>query len=166
MKISWLRPLRALHDADIQLFANKCPTASRHQQWYFKDFTAKAKTRKHVYATLNALKWVLHECKLGSYNYQGLMELDITRAYNNSTEEVWELAIDGGKTFVERWKDLACDNFKRQRKHMSLILQSIVRLIQDKLREGPLGSKKNSTRLQSSMYSLMSIKEERVTCKS
>jgi hypothetical protein len=63
MKISWLRPLRALYDVDIQLFAHKCFTTSGHQQWYFEDFTAKVEMRKHVYVVLNALRWVLHECK-------------------------------------------------------------------------------------------------------
>jgi hypothetical protein len=140
MKISWLRPLRVLHDADIQVFAHKCSTASGHQQWYFEDFTTKAKMRKQVYAVFNALKWVLHECKPRSYNFQGLMKLDIARLYSISAQEVRELAADAGKTFVERWKGPVCDAFKRQREHVSLIPHSIVRFMQDKLREGPPGS--------------------------
>jgi hypothetical protein len=78
--------------------------------------------------------------KPGSYNYQGLMELDIARVYIISIEEVRELVADAGKTFVERWKGLACDDFKRHREHVSLIPHSIVHFMQDKLREGPPGS--------------------------
>jgi hypothetical protein len=93
-----------------------------------------------VYAVFNALRWVLYECKPGSYNFQGLMKLDIARLYSISVEEVRELAADAGKTFVERWKGPTCDAFKRQRKHVSLIPHSIVHFMQDKLREGPPGS--------------------------
>jgi hypothetical protein len=49
------------------------------------------------------------------------MELDIAREYSISSEEVQELAADAGKTFVERWKGPTCNDFKRQREHVSLI---------------------------------------------
>jgi hypothetical protein len=73
--------------------------------------------------------------------YKGLMELDIARVYSISTQEVWEVVVDAGKTFVERWKGPTCDDFKRQREHVSLIPQSIVCFMLDRLREDPLGSK-------------------------
>jgi hypothetical protein len=60
MTISWLRPLKVLHNAVIQLFVHKCSTSSGYQQWYFEDFIAKAVMRKQVYVVLNALKCVLH----------------------------------------------------------------------------------------------------------
>lgn len=45
--------------------------------------------------------------------YEVLIELDIARVYNYSAIEVWELAADVGKTFVERWKGPMCNDFKR-----------------------------------------------------
>jgi hypothetical protein len=46
MTISWLRPLKALSDADLRIIAQKCSTASGRQLWYFADFTVIAKQRK------------------------------------------------------------------------------------------------------------------------
>lgn len=75
---------------------------------------------------LTALNWILYKCKLGCYTYKGLMEVDIAKVYNISTKEVRKLAMDARKTFVEKWKGPMCNDFTRQREHISLIPQSII----------------------------------------
>jgi hypothetical protein len=52
--------------------------------------------------------------------------------------------VDARKTFVEKWKGLACNDFTRQREHVSLIPQSIISFMQDRLREGLPGSKESN----------------------
>ena len=89
---------------------------------------------------LNALKWILHEDKLGCYTYKALMALDIARVYYIFAEEVRKLETNAGKMFVKNWKGPTCKDFKRQIEHMSLIPQSIVCFILDRLREGLLST--------------------------
>ena len=82
--ITWLRPLKALTDADIHLFAQKCSYLNGEQQWYFEDFEAKAAQRKQSYAIHNAMRWMLKDKHLGRYTYQALMKVHVVREYNIS----------------------------------------------------------------------------------
>jgi hypothetical protein len=65
MTISWLRPLKALSDADLRIIAQKCSTASGRQLWYFADFAVIATQRKRGSAVLNAMRWMLKDDKPG-----------------------------------------------------------------------------------------------------
>jgi hypothetical protein len=140
LAISWLKSLRSLHDPDIGMFARKCSTFHGRQEWYFEDFVATVAMRTTAYAVLNALRWILKDNKPGLYMYDALMKVDVVREYSIYAVKIQDLCADAGKSFVEKWKGPACDNFKKQREQVSLIPQSIVRFMEEKIREGPLPS--------------------------
>jgi hypothetical protein len=137
LAISWLKPLRSLHDQDIGMFARKYSTFHRRQEWYFEDFVATAAVRRTSYVVLNTLRWVLKDNEPRLYTYDALMKVDVVREYSISTVEIQDLCADAGKSFVEKWKGPACNSFKKQQEHVSLIPQSIVQFMEEKIREGP-----------------------------
>jgi hypothetical protein len=102
LAISWLKPLRSLHDPDIGMFARKCSTFYGRQEWYFEDFVATIAIRTTSYVVLNALRWVLKDNELGLYTYDALMKVDNVREYNISVVEIQDLYADAGKSFVEK----------------------------------------------------------------
>lgn len=57
------------------------------------------------------------------------MQVDIKREFNVSAEEIKALSVDAGTKFVEKWRGPACDNFKKQAEHESLIPESIERFM-------------------------------------
>jgi hypothetical protein len=137
MTISWLRPLKALSDADLRIIAQKCSIASGRQLWYFADFAVIAEQRKRGSAVLNAMRWMLKDDKPRQYTFEALMELDIIRAYDISLEELRDLAADAGKAFVDKWKGPACNDFRSQREHEGLLPGSIVQFMRNRLARGP-----------------------------
>jgi hypothetical protein len=141
LAISWLKPLRSLHDQDIGMFARKCSTFHGRQEWYFEDFVATAAVRTTSYAVQNALTWVLKDNEPGLYTYDALMKVDVVCKYSISAVEIQDLCADARKSFVEKWKGPACNSFKKQREHVSLIPQSIVRFMEEKIRKGPPSTK-------------------------
>jgi hypothetical protein len=68
----------------------------------------------------------------GLYTYDALMKVDVVREYSISAVEIQDLCADARKSFVEKWKGPACNSFKKQREHISLIPQSIVRFMEEK----------------------------------
>jgi hypothetical protein len=93
--------------------------------------------RTTSYVVLNALRWILKDNKPGLYTYDALMKVDVVREYSIYIVKIRDLCADAGKSFVEKWKGLLCDSFKKQREYISLIPQSIVRFMEEKIREGP-----------------------------
>jgi hypothetical protein len=102
MTISWLRPLKALSDADLRIIAQKCSTTSGRQLWYFADFAVIAEQRKRGSTVLNAMRWMLKDDRPGQYTFEALMEVDIIWAYDISPEELRDLVADVGKAFVDK----------------------------------------------------------------
>jgi hypothetical protein len=137
MTISWLRPLKALSDADLRIIAQKCSTVSGRQLWYFTDFAVIAEQRKQGSAVLNAMRWMLKDDKPGQYTFEALMELDIVQAYDISLEELRDLVADAGKAFVDKWKGPACNDFRSKREHEGLLPGSIVQFMRNRLAGGP-----------------------------
>ena len=88
LAISWLKPLRLLHDKDIGMFARKCSTFHRQQEWYFEDFVVTVAKKTTSYVVLNALRWILNDNKLQLYTYDALMKVGVVHEYNISTVEI------------------------------------------------------------------------------
>jgi hypothetical protein len=86
---------------------------------------------------LNAMRWMLKDDKPGQYTFEALMELDIVRAFDISPEELRDLVADAGKAFVDKWKGLACNDFRSQREHEGLLPGSIVQFMRNRLAGGP-----------------------------
>jgi hypothetical protein len=99
--ISWFHPLKALSDADLRIIAQKCSTTSGRQLWYFADFAMITEQRKRGNVVLNAMRWMVKNDRPGQYTFEALMELDIVRACDISPEELRDLVLDAGKTFLE-----------------------------------------------------------------
>ena len=79
----------------------------------------------------------MNDNKPGLYTYDAFMKVDVVHKYNISAVEIHDLCDDVRKSFVENWKGLAYNSFKKQREHVSLIPHSIVRFMEEKIREGP-----------------------------
>jgi hypothetical protein len=80
---------------------------------------------------------MLKDDKPGQYTFEALMELDIVRAYDISPKELRDLVADAGKAFVDKWKGLACNDFRSQREHEGLFPGSIVQFMRNRLTGGP-----------------------------
>jgi hypothetical protein len=96
-----------------------------------------AEQRKRGSAVLNAMRWMLKDDMPGQYTFEALMQVDIVRAYDISPKELRDLVADVGKTFVDKWKGPACNDFRSQREHEGLIPVSIVQFIWNRLAGGP-----------------------------
>jgi hypothetical protein len=78
----------------------------------------------------------LKDDKPRQYTYAVLMKVDNIQEYNISTTKLWELATNAGKTFEEKWKGPAYEDFRAQREYKNLILQSIVQFMRNRLTGG------------------------------
>ena len=131
MTISWLCPLKSLSDVDLRIIAQNYSTANGRQLWYFADFKTIIEEIKRGIAILIAMHWMVKDDKLGQYTFQALMEHDILQGYDILVEDLRDLVVDVGKAFVEKWKGFSYNNFKSQREHEGLILESVAQFIRN-----------------------------------